>query len=112
MDEANLQAGVLGLAGLYRWLRYHTADSRKSHQGFPDLVLLKPPRLIFAELKGDTEYGRRGPTHEQQLWLDGLAQIAVVETYLWTPSDWSEIQKILSPHWRPAPQQGGQPCPQ
>lgn len=109
MIEPELQALILELAGIYRWLRYHTADSRKSHRGFPDLQLLRVepfPRLIVAELKGDTEYGKKGPTDDQRRWLDYFSSLGPpVEVYLWTPSQWPGIQQILSPNWRPAAHQ-------
>jgi hypothetical protein len=59
--------------------------------GLPDLILCKPPRLIFAELK--SERGR--VRAEQQAWLDALRQCAGVEVYLWRPSDWASIVETL-----------------
>lgn len=95
MTEGDLQRLVLELAGRLRWLRYHTHDSRKSHQGFPDLVLVRPPRVLFIELKGDSEYGKKGPTVEQQAWLEALALCPGVEAYLWRPKDINDIATIL-----------------
>jgi hypothetical protein len=56
MTEKQLQGAVVELAKRLGYLVYHTFDSRRSNPGWPDLVLCKPPRLIFAELKvGVTE---------------------------------------------------------
>ena len=78
---------------------YHTYDSRKSEPGFPDLVLVRRGRIIFAELK------RRGGqlTGAQGRWLNELdhcednamyhasfipAARPVVTVHTWRPSDW------------------------
>lgn len=93
MTEKDLQSNVLELARLRAWRAYHTYDSRRSQKGFPDLVLLKPPRLIFAELK----VGKKRPTAEQRAWLDELDECPEVEAYLWYESDWhsGEIDALL-----------------
>lgn len=75
--EAAFQDEVLGLARLYGWRAYHTHDSRRSAPGFPDLVLVRPPRLIFAELKTDT--GRVKP--EQEAWLEALAEVGAAVSF-------------------------------
>lgn len=98
-SEAAFQVQVLNLAGFHSWRCYHTHDSRRSQKGFPDLVLIRPPELIFAELKTDS--GRVRP--EQQQWLDELREVAArgsyVEVYLWRPAQLQEIIDRLS---RPA----------
>ena len=102
--EGPFQKHVLELAAWTGWsLRYHTHDSRRSHQGFPDLVLVRPPRVIFAELKGDTPYGKKGPSPDQQAWIDGLGRCPGVEVYLWRPADLDEILRVLSHDYSPAP---------
>lgn len=61
--------------------------------GFPDLVLLRPPRLIFAEVKRSLK-GRQA-TPEQQIWLAQLSAVPGVEVYLWTPEGWDDIVDLL-----------------
>ena len=82
---------VVDTAQLGGWLVYHTYDSRRSQAGFPDLVMVRSGRVIFAELKA--EKGRIRP--EQQMWLDELKKSDAVETYLWRPSDSEMMQKTL-----------------
>lgn len=92
ISEKQFQAQVLDLARLSGWLVYHTHDSRRSAPGFPDLVLLRPPRLVFAELK--TEKGRIRP--EQRAWVEALSGCTQApESYLWRPRDLEEVQGIL-----------------
>lgn len=83
MPEAELQAQVIELATMLGWLEYHTHDSRRSREGFPDLVLVHEATgaLIFAELKRD---GKR-PTAEQYRWLYALERRHAA--YIWTPQN-------------------------
>ncbi|GIV20237.1 MAG: hypothetical protein KatS3mg023_1988 [Armatimonadota bacterium] len=89
-EKEFLQA-VRELAELQGWLCYHTWNSLHSPAGFPDLVLVRPPRVLFVELKT----GRRKPTPAQQRWLTQLGACPQVEVYLWTPDCWAEIEQTL-----------------
>jgi hypothetical protein len=88
--------------------------------GYPDLTLVRGVRLIFAELKA--EKGR--VSEAQETWLDCLRRVAVavngiaapardavaglprdvaesymvpsIEVYVWHPSDWSTIERVLA----------------
>ena len=96
MTEKQFQGQVVTLAKYCGWMAYHTLDSRGSTAGFPDLVLLRPPLLLLAELK--SEKGRIRP--EQKVWATALKIIAglpgsPVRYYLWRPSDLDEISRIL-----------------
>ena len=73
------------------WMAYHTYDSRRSTAGFPDLVLVKPPVVIFAELK--TEKGT--PSTAQDEWLEKLGLCTDLSVHLWRPSNWDEIEERL-----------------
>lgn len=90
--EKHFQAQVLELARLSGWRCYHTFDSRRSAPGFPDLVMVRPPVVLFAELK--SEGGRLRP--EQAAWLDALKACERVEARLWRPGDWPEIEEMLA----------------
>lgn len=91
ITEREFQAEVLQLAALFGWRCYHPFDSRRSTRGWPDLALLRGDRLVFAELKSMA--GKVRP--EQQEWLDELALVPGVESYLWRPSDLDAIAEIL-----------------
>ena len=88
--ERAFQAEVVKLAHLLGWKTYHTWNSKHSAAGFPDLVLVRRPRVIFAELKSE-----RGKASSDQLaWLDALEQCGQ-EVYQWRPSQWKLIERLL-----------------
>ena len=61
-----------------------------------DLELLRPPRIIFAEVKA--EGGRL--TVEQAARIARLRACPGVEVYTWWPKDWPNIVRILArPDW-------------
>jgi hypothetical protein len=91
VSEKNFQQQVLQLARLSGWMVYHTFDSRRSTAGFPDLCLVRVPRVIFAELKSAA--GKIRP--EQKAWLGALKSCPGVEVFVWRPGDWPEIEKTL-----------------
>ena len=83
MSEDDLLAAVRQLARYRNWMTYHTAFSRGSEAGWPDLVLLHPRtrRCLFVELKREDG----AVTASQQAWLDALADCGF-ETGVWRPS--------------------------
>lgn len=91
-SERDFQAMVVEIAQLLGWTTYHTFDSRRSDAGFPDLVLVRGDRLVFAELKSAT--GRVSAA--QAAWLDQLRVVPGVEVFLWRPADWPTIEATLS----------------
>ena len=91
ISEKTFQARVIKVARLGGWRVSHTFNSRHSPEGWPDLGLCRPPRLLLIELK--TERGRLRP--EQREWLAALAQCPGIEVALWRPSDWPAIERVL-----------------
>jgi len=92
MTESALFHDITKLAGVLGWKHYHTWNSIKSDPGFPDLVLVRPPRLLFVELKA--EGGKL--TEAQEDWMRILAGCNQ-EWQVWRPSDWlsGRIEKVL-----------------
>jgi hypothetical protein len=96
MTEKDVERHVRDATKQFGWLRYHTHRSDFSPAGFPDEVLLRPPRMVVAELKGRG----KDPSDKQQEWLDYFAQIPGVEVYVWSPDDFDEIDRTLAPEGR------------
>lgn len=95
MSEKDWQQTVVDAALSFGWGVYHTFDSRRSSAGFPDLVLVRRDRLIFAELKREVGTVRL----DQSVWLEGLGKVvdanSTVEAHVWRPSDWPAVEAAL-----------------
>lgn len=125
-SEDDFQRNVVAYAEKRDWLVYHTHNSKRSDPGFPDLVLVRGGRIVFAELKREIpedappSFVRKcSPTPDQERWLDelhtvtnGIASLLIdhrqgaayaahlaqtmFAAYLWRPSDWPEIETVLA----------------
>ncbi|MHC4592893.1 MAG: hypothetical protein ACYS8L_09395 [Planctomycetota bacterium] len=89
------------LRRLMGWLAVHFRPLQTKHgwrtpytgdDGFPDWVLVRDDRMIFAELK--SEKGKVEP--QQYDWLTAADNVAGVEAYLWRPSDRPLIERTLA----------------
>lgn len=90
LTEKQFQAQVIQAAKLMGWWVYHTYDARKSEPGFPDLVLIRAPRILFWELK--TEKGRA--TKPQSMVLQMLIDCGM-KAEVMRPRDWDRIVALL-----------------
>ncbi len=100
ISEKTFLKMVLALAKLHKWASAHFRPARTAKgwrtavmgdgKGWPDLVMVRGKRLIFAELKTDSRLSA-----EQDAWLSRLEQTGA-EVYLWTPKNWPQIEDILS----------------
>lgn len=91
MAERDWQQQIVDAATRFGWRHYHTHDSRRSTAGFPDLVLVRPPDLLFVEVK--TDAGR--VTGAQKDWLADLDRVGA-EVHVWRPKDASAVWARLS----------------
>lgn len=101
MTEDELLSAVVAMARLRGWRIHHSRPARRKDggwstpitgdKGLPDLICVRAPRVIFAELK--TELGRCSP--DQHSWLGALRSCPGVETYLWRPSHLDEVDAVL-----------------
>ncbi len=91
LTEKQFLEQVKSYAKLCGWLVYHTHDSRRSSAGFPDLVLLRGLRLVVAELKSEDGVVRP----DQRTWIAAFMG-ANVSTFVWRPSDWEQIERVLA----------------
>jgi hypothetical protein len=81
VSEQALQAAIIQLCKMLGIAWYHTADSRRSNKGWPDLVLCGR-KMLHRELK--TEHGKL--TAEQERW-GGRLRLAGADWAVWRPSD-------------------------
>ena len=91
--EADLQQRVTDLADAHGWDWQHCRRPQEDRPGFPDLVLWHPGRglVLFRELK------REGGKLTGHQWprLSGLIR-AGANAHVWFPSDWPEIEALLT----------------
>lgn len=92
MTERQLQQCIIDLCRLFHLLCYHTRDSRGSAAGFPDLNIVGPRGIIYAELK--SAHGKT--SIDQRCWEAGIRE-AGGTYYLWRPEDWhsGDIRQVL-----------------
>lgn len=114
LKEREWQMQVIDAAHLFGWRVAHFRPARikvggqevwrtpvaADGAGFPDLVLAKSARVIFAELKTDSG----STTPEQDNWIrelggsDGIqlrVMLAKHRVFVWRPCQWQEIEKVL-----------------
>lgn len=99
-SEEGLLRQVVQLARLMGWRINHQRPALtgrgwktaiQGDVGFPDLVLIRPPRLLFVELKTDKGDWRPG----QREWIADAAASGA-EAYCWRPKDFDEIVAKLA----------------
>jgi hypothetical protein len=129
VTEAQLRHRIRDYATLKHWLYHHQrpgvrrreeergswmADQIEGHRGLPDLILVRLPLVIFAELKRQVRsepsvwqlrwLGALGWPGEEEQWDAARATLAAAPVsgtvialpFLWRPSDWPEIERLLA----------------
>lgn len=125
-NELAFQSRVVGLFRVYGFERIFHAPAgghlgRVSREqipegrGFPDLLAIKGPRLVVAELKASARLCKANNLRPGQWdWLQAFAGVGIgiaisdrasgwtkasvapsVEAYLWSPEDWDTIQDVI-----------------
>ena len=93
--EAEFQSAIVEYAQARGWLVHAQRPARsdkgwrtpiQGDPGFPDLVLARAGVVVIAELKSETGT----VTSDQIRWGQAL------ESYLWHPSDWPMIERMLA----------------
>jgi hypothetical protein len=101
-SEDELDRHLRALALALNWWPYHTRLSLRSEGGFPDWILLKPPRLLLVECKRQGLWPTPPRLSKRGRWSIGQAQWLLrwsrqphVEVYLAWPSDHADLARIL-----------------
>jgi VRR-NUC domain len=90
ISEARFQRQIIDYAELMGWRCYFTYRSNHSPVGFPDLVLVRRPRVVWIEVK--TERGRLSDA--QRAWINELADCGQ-EVHVVRPSQWRVVEELL-----------------
>ena len=91
-NEKEFAQTVVEYARTQGWEVWRTWRSVHSPPGEPDLRMIRPPRVVFAELK--TMKGKLSLHQKRAKAL--LEECGGVEYCLWRPSDWDAIEDILN----------------
>lgn len=103
VSEASFQTQVLELARICGWQSMHVrrAMGRRngaaawqtptSIKGWPDAAIWRPGRFLLVEFKSE-----KGPVRPEQVEVIGSLRAAGVDVRVWRPSDWPEIQRVLT----------------
>jgi len=96
MTEKEFNQQVIELARLCGWLVYHTWTSIHSANGFPDLCLVK--KLFSGDIIALVveEKSEKGKISTFQIeWLELLGGVNGIFAFIWIPSQFDEIVKVL-----------------
>ena len=88
--EQTFQREVQEFARANEWIDWHVLRSKGMRAGFPDLVLLRPPELIWVELKAPN-----GKVTTAQKEMHDMLRACGQTIYVWKPEDWDEIIEVL-----------------
>ncbi len=89
--ERHMQSALEDHLRATGWRFYHAWNSQHSAPGFPDVLALRGPRILAAEIKGP----KTRVTAEQREWLAAF-ELAGAEAYLWRlPGDWARVSEAL-----------------
>jgi hypothetical protein len=90
LSEAQFQEQLLDLLRMTGWRVHHETDSRRTEGGLPDLVCVRPPRLVVLELKSASGV----LTEPQRAWLADCASCGI-EAAVAGPGDLLVLSKVL-----------------
>jgi len=91
-SEKHFQAEVTRFCKAVHARVYFTQRSKGSPEGWPDLIILKPPFMRIRELKTNTG----GLSLPQRETIDLIKACTQFDVDVWRPRDWQRIVEELS----------------
>ena len=92
ISEKAFMAAVVKMARQQHYMVYHTHTSKRSPEGFPDLICARAGSPLLA-IETKTDVGQ--VTLAQQAWLEALAGCTGVVAECWRPAQLEEICRTL-----------------
>jgi hypothetical protein len=99
--EADWMISATSALTLTGWRWAHVPPTRRpasrwsdtnSGKGFPDLIALRPPRVLWIEVKRNGY----GPSPEQETWITGLRASGQEAHILTFPQDWPLFDALIA----------------
>lgn len=94
VPEKTFMAQLIQVARLHGWITYHTFDSRKSPEGFPDLTVARPEPGRGDVYLWELKTARGKMTMAQQLWLTALDGKRITAGLV-RPADFADLAHLL-----------------
>lgn len=104
LSERHFLLWVLELAQTFGWRCHHSPDSPDARKvprgrrgeylvdpGCPDIIAVRPPQVLFIEVKSARGRLRAG----QQGWLAELLKCPGIKVHVWRPGDELKAQEVL-----------------
>lgn len=91
ITEKQMERQIADLARLFGWERAHAWTSIHSPSGFPDDVLVRPPRIVMLELKS----AKGKLTERQEKWGELLKACPQIEYRIIRPDDLESVAELL-----------------
>ena len=94
--ERDFQHKVIKVARSFGWTDFHVLRSKGMRGGFPDLFLIRPPDIVWAELKATN-----GKLSDAQKEMYEMLKESLQNVYVWyaeNEEDWDEIVEVLKPN--------------
>ena len=88
--ERDFQRQVIEVARSFGWTDFHVLRSKGMRGGFPDLFLIRPPNIVWAELKAEN-----GKLSDAQKDMYEMLKESLQNIYVWYPDDMPEIIEVL-----------------
>lgn len=88
--KAAFRAEVINLAKLQGWRCWYVSSGGRSCAGWPDLVLIRRPRIVFLELKAE----RTPVTADQKSTIAALRSCGL-QAHIVRPSEAQKIERLL-----------------
>lgn len=89
--ETSWQSWVIDMATVNGWWHHHDYDSRRSTPGWPDLTLIRPPQLLFVELKKEG-----GQVSTDQRYVIELLRACGSDVRVWYPHQRDDVMACLA----------------
>ena len=99
VSETEMQGSLITIGRTFDWLAYATFRSFRSEPGFPDIVFVKSPSVLFVEVKTEKGKLRKGRMNKagsrwlpgQDDWGNALSDCPGVEYHLVRPTTYDDF---------------------
>jgi VRR-NUC domain-containing protein len=100
VPEKRFMAQILQVARPAGWIAYHTFDSRRSPEGFPDVILVRPEPGRGPVYAWELKTARGKLSMAQHMWINALDGKTISAAVV-RPADFADLVRLLQAPQRP-----------